>query len=57
MAESGSWQGLLDIYREAAEEAAAEADRPPTACYRCGTPLDVGPCGQAHCGSCGWTGR
>ena len=48
------WQQLADILRQARDEAAEEAARPPTACPRCGEPLREGPKGELFCTFDGW---
>lgn len=49
-----AWEQLLDIYREAAQEAAAEASRPPVDCPNDGTALQAGPDGVLFCPFDGW---
>lgn len=44
-----SWQQLLDIFAEAAEEARVAKTQPPVACPLCGEPLESGPGGVLHC--------
>lgn len=44
-----SWQQLLDIYHEAADEHRAERSRPPVACPNDGEPLTAGPDGTLFC--------
>jgi len=52
-----SWNQLLDIYREAADEAREEKSRRPTACPDCGEPLISGPDGVLFCKFDGFTDR
>lgn len=49
-----SWEQLIDIYREAAQEAQAERTRPPVACPNDGEPLVTGPDGRLFCPYDGW---
>jgi hypothetical protein len=49
-----SWEQLISIGHEAAEEAAAEQARPPIACPNDGEPLKTGPEGQLFCPFDGW---
>jgi hypothetical protein len=49
------WRQLSDIYREAADDRAAEESTPPTACPNDGEPLEQGPRGTLHCGFDGYT--
>lgn len=51
---TGSWYGLLDIYREAAQIAREEHARPPVACPLCGEPLTAAPRGGDFCRFDGW---
>ena len=44
-----SWEQLLAIRREAADELRAEKSAPPVACPRDGEPLRSGPDGTLHC--------
>ena len=44
-----SWEQLLSIAREAADELRAERTRPPIACPNDGEPLVSGPNGTLHC--------
>jgi hypothetical protein len=48
------WETLLSIWREAADEARAEATAPPQACPRCGEPVRSGPDGVLYCRFDGW---
>jgi hypothetical protein len=48
-AESGSWYGLIDILREAADLYREEQQNIPTACQDCGEPLRTGPGGERYC--------
>jgi hypothetical protein len=50
-----SWEQLLSIYREAADEARAEASQPPQACPNDGEPLRQGRDGLLHCPFDGYT--
>lgn len=50
-----AWEDLLDIYREAADFARDERERPPVACPIDGEPLLEGPDGQLFCRYDGWT--
>ncbi len=50
-----SWQQLIDIAREAAQEVREEESRPPVACPNDGEPLTAGPDGTLHCKFDGWT--
>lgn len=52
-----SWQQLLDIFAEAAEEARVAKTQPPVACPNDGEPLRTGPDGQLFCPFEGWTPR
>jgi hypothetical protein len=52
-----SWEQLVSIRREAAEERRAEAARPPEACPDCGEPLVEGPDGVLFCRFDGWSAR
>lgn len=52
-----SWEQILAIGREAAQEAAQERARPPIACPECGEPLTSGPDGVLFCKFDGWTDR
>lgn len=45
----GSWYGLLDILRDAADQYQEDRDRIPTACGDCGEPLRSGPRGVLYC--------
>jgi hypothetical protein len=49
-----SWEQLIAIAREAADEAAAERSRPPEACPLCGEPLDTSRRGILFCPFDGW---
>lgn len=49
-----AWETLLAIYREAADEARAEAGAPPQACPNCGEPVRSGPDGVLFCTFDGW---
>ncbi|GAB3156236.1 hypothetical protein GCM10027258_62360 [Amycolatopsis stemonae] len=53
-AKTGSWYGLLDIYREAAQLAADERERPRLACPHDGEPLVEGLDGDLFCRFDGW---
>jgi len=44
-----SWDQLLAIMAEAAQEARDEQSRPPAACPHCGEPLRQGPSSELHC--------
>jgi hypothetical protein len=44
-----SWQQLLDIAREAADEVRVEQTQPPAACPVDGEPLITGPDGVLFC--------
>lgn len=50
-----SWQQLLDIYAEAADEARQEKTQRPVACPNDGEPLTTGPDGKLFCRFDGWT--
>lgn len=50
----GGWLGLLDIYQDAAEEAAFWRAQPPVACPNDGEPLTTGPDGRLFCKFDGW---
>lgn len=50
-----SWEQLLSIYREAADELRAELTRPPLACPNDGESLTSGPNGELHCRFDGYT--
>ncbi|MFJ5984311.1 DUF4082 domain-containing protein [Lentzea sp. NPDC092896] len=52
---AGNWSTLLDIAREGAAWAAAEASRPPVACPNDGEPLERNRSGVLHCRFDGWT--
>jgi hypothetical protein len=52
--EQGSWYGLLDIIREAAQLAREEREQDPVACPNDGEPLESGPDGQPFCPFDGW---
>lgn len=45
----GSWYTLLDIVREAAEDARQQRRQPPVACPHDGEPLTTGPDGSLAC--------
>lgn len=49
-----SWEQLISIAREAADEARAERARPPESCPNDGTPLELGPDGVRFCKFDGW---
>lgn len=49
-----SWEELLAIGREAADERRAELSAPPQACPDCGEPLRGGPGGVLFCLFDGW---
>lgn len=49
------FEGLLDIYKEAAQLAREERERIPVACPNDGTPLEEAPDGTLHCKHDGWT--
>lgn len=51
---TGSWWGLLNIYREAEQLKLDSDTRRPVACPRDGTALDAGVNGILHCALCGW---
>jgi len=44
-----SWDGLLAIYREAAETYRREQADPPVACPKCGGQFDTGADGRPFC--------
>lgn len=44
-----SWDELLSIYREAADEKRATDSTPPADCPNDGEPLQQGPNGVLHC--------
>lgn len=44
-----SWQQLLDIVHEAADQLREEETRPPVACPNDGEPLITGPDGKLFC--------
>lgn len=44
-----SWQTLLDIYHEEAEQLRVAQSQPPVACPNDGEPLTAGPDGTLHC--------
>lgn len=48
------WYGLLDIYREAADDARTQRSTPRQACPNDGEPLREGPDGQLYCPFDGW---
>ncbi|MEU3161787.1 LamG-like jellyroll fold domain-containing protein [Streptomyces griseoincarnatus] len=48
-AQQGSWQGLVDILREAADIQREELQQDPVACLDCGEPLRSGPRGEKYC--------
>lgn len=50
-----SWEQLLSMRQEAAEEAQLRASEPPVACPNDGEPLESGPGGTLHCPFDGWT--
>lgn len=50
----GSWYTLLDIYAEAAQDAAYDRDAVPEACPNDGEPLRGGPNGELYCPFDGW---
>jgi len=47
--ETGSWYGLLSIYREASDLRRDELERDPEACPDCGEPLTTGPDSELYC--------
>lgn len=49
-----SWQRLLDIYHEAAEDIRFQQTQPPVACPNDGEPLKTGPDGKLYCPFDGW---
>lgn len=49
-----SWEELLAIGREAADEQRAELSAPPQACPNDGEPLRSGPDGTLFCPFDGW---
>lgn len=49
-----SWQQLLDIGRQNAQEQSDWLRQPPTACPYDGFPLQTGPHGELHCIFDGW---
>lgn len=49
-----SWQQLLDIGKQNAQEQEAYIRNPPLSCPNDGTPLDTGPHGELHCPFDGW---
>lgn len=49
-----SWEQLLNIYRQQAEELARERDDPPESCPNDGEPLTSGPGGSLRCTFDGW---
>jgi hypothetical protein len=49
-----SWEQLISIAHEAAEERRAEASAPPEACPNDGEPLREGPAGVLFCPFDGW---
>jgi hypothetical protein len=53
-AETGSWNGLLAILNDIRQETAQQLAMPPTACPRCGEPLEAAR-GVLHCRFDGWT--
>jgi hypothetical protein len=53
-AQTGSWYGLLSILDEIRQTTAEELAMPPTACPRCGEPLEAAR-GVLHCRFDGWT--
>ena len=50
-----SWEQLLAIKREAADEQRAQQTTPPQACPNDGEPLTSGPNGELFCRFDGWT--
>lgn len=50
-----SWQQLLDIAHEAADEARRQKTDPPVACPHDGEPLITGADGRLFCKFDGWT--
>ncbi|MGE5829605.1 MAG: hypothetical protein ACM30G_14790 [Micromonosporaceae bacterium] len=50
-----SWQQLLDILHEAADQSRQEKTQPPVACPNDGEPLVTGPDGKLFCPFDGWT--
>lgn len=44
-----SWEQLLNLVKQAQEEAFEEMYRPPVACPNDGEPLIEGPNGELHC--------
>lgn len=49
-----SWDGLLSLLKDAAQEVQALVSAPPVACPQCGKPLTGGPNGEPHCTFDGW---
>jgi hypothetical protein len=49
-----SWEQLISIIRESADEAHTDASTPPIACPNDGEPLLTGPDGQLFCRFDGW---
>jgi hypothetical protein len=54
MPNSGGWYGLIDIYREAADELVQQRAQSPLACPNDGEPLTAGPDGVLFCKFDGW---
>jgi uncharacterized Zn finger protein (UPF0148 family) len=52
-----SWEQLIAMRREAAEERRAEATARPVACPNDGEPLVEGPDGRLFCPYDGWSER
>lgn len=49
-----SWEQLVSIIRDSADEARADASAPPVACPNDGEPLSTGPRGELFCKFDGW---
>lgn len=52
-----SWEQLLSIYKQQAEDVRDEATKVPTACPNDGQPLQTGPNGELFCDFDGWQYR
>ena len=52
-----SWEQLISIRREAADELRAQKSQPPQACPQCGEPLISAPDGDLRCKFDGWSWR
>jgi hypothetical protein len=44
-----SWEQLISIIEDSAEEASTDASTPPVACPNDGEPLSTGPRGELFC--------